>query len=147
MSEDYILKYANGYNGIYKEAEKEYVNNKNNKKWKGQFVKNNKFGITSVKDFLNSPEKQDKAIIRYMQLTWVYIKQNGLDKYINKTIAGTKVTELGLIAACHLVGRDDVKSFLESNGKIIPCDGNDKPVTAYLGDKELMGINSDFKFN
>ncbi len=133
--------------GVYYEKSEAYVNNESNKEWKGIFKKNNKFGITSVEDFLNSPEKQDKAIIRYMQLTWLHIEQKGWKQYIGKTIAGIKVTELGLIAACHLVGRDKVETFLTSNGKIIPTDGNNppQPLTVYLGDKGLMGKNEDFK--
>ena len=132
--------------GVYREKERKYINNKENKAWTGTFVKDNKYGITSVEDFLNSPEKQDKAIIRYMQLTWVYIKQNNLHQYVDKTVKGVKITEQGLIAACHLVGRDDVKRFL-TEPDFIPTDGNDKPVTDYLGNKKLMGLNKDFKFD
>ena len=132
--------------GVYYEKSEAYVNNKKNKEWKGIFIADNKFGITSVDDFLNSPEKQDMAIIRYMQLTWLHIENEGWNKYIGKTMAGVKITELGLIAACHLVGRDNVKTFLTSNGKVIPTDGNNppQPLTKYLGDSGLMGENKDF---
>ena len=102
--------------------------------------------MSKFKTFLNSPEKQDMAIIRYMQLTWLHIENEGWNKYIGKTMAGVKITELGLIAACHLVGRDNVKTFLTSNGKVIPTDGNNppQPLTKYLGDSGLMGEHKDF---
>lgn len=38
--------------------------------------------------------------------------------YIGHIISGVKITESGMIAACHLGGFNSVKEFLESNGKI-----------------------------
>lgn len=132
---------------VYSEKDDKYINNKENKAWTGTFVKGNKLGITSVVDFLNSPEKQDKAIIRYMQLTWVYILQNKMHHYVGKNIGGVEITEQGLIAGCHLVGREDMKKFLETDGKFIPTDGNGKKVTEYLSNKKIKGQNLDFRFD
>ena len=135
--------------GVYYEATGRYSNStQKDAEWKGVFIEGNLFGITSIEDFLNNPKKQDKAIIRYMQLTWKFIEDNGMNEYVGKTIAGVKVTETGLIAACHLVGRNKVEKFLSSEGTYIPTDGNNPPtpVTKYLGDTDLMGENRDFKF-
>ena len=132
---------------VYSEKDDKYINNKENKAWTGTFVKGNKLGITSVADFLNSPEKQDKAIIRYMQLTWVYILQNKMQDYVGKNVGGVKITEQGLIAGCHLIGREDMKKFLEKDGEFIPTDGNGKKVTEYLSNTKIKGQNIDFRFN
>ena len=78
------------------------------------------------------PEKaQDKAMVKLLKLNKEY-----LGDYINdfdgKIIGGVKITKSGLLAGSHLVGAYAVKQFLDSNGKIVPKDGNDVPVTEYI---------------
>ena len=132
--------------GVYTESDGKYINDQKHKEWTGTFIKDNKFGITSVTDFLNSPEKQDKAIIRYMQLNWISITKNiDIDKYIDQTIAGVKITKLGLLAGSHLVGVGAIKEFLESGGTKIPKDKNGKSALDYMKAPKLSGNDvSDF---
>ena len=59
-------------------------------------------------------------------------------KYIGCTINGVKITKSGLLAAAHLSGAGNVKSFL--NGGIDDFkDGNGTKLTTYL--KEFSNYN------
>lgn len=78
------------------------------------------------------PEKeQDKAMVKLLKKNKQYLG-NYIKKYDGKIIAGVKMTKSGLLAGSHLVGAADVKKFLDSNGKIVPKDGNNVPVSHYI---------------
>ena len=91
-----------------------------------------KDGINSENDFLNNKEVQKSAVKEYHKKLEKQIKAYGLEKYLGKTINGIEITESGMIAGAHLVGTKSLKKFLESNGKDIPKDGNDTPITEYI---------------
>lgn len=115
------------------------------------------FGKSALKDlglnikintnkFRNNPSifpehKQDEAMVKLLKLNKKYLG-NYIDEYVGKTIAGVKITKSGLLAGSHLVGAGSVKEFLDSNGKIIPKDGNEVPVTEYI--KKFGGFNLTF---
>jgi len=76
---------------------------------------------TTKSEFLNSPEMQEQAVRRYVQ-----VNQELLHSYINKyagtiftTYNGTRIyiTETGMLAAAHLGGHGSVKKFFNSQGK------------------------------
>lgn len=98
-------------------------------------------GINSMEDFKNNPEAQDTAFQNLTKKNWDYLR-NYLP-YVGKTIGGVPITVSGLLAGAHLVGQGDVKKFLDSNGTIVPVDGNGTPVTEYM--KKFGGY--DFKFD
>jgi hypothetical protein len=78
------------------------------------------------------PEKaQDKAMVKLLKLNKEYLGDY-IDEFDGKIVGGVKITKSGLLAGSHLVGAGAVKKFLDSNGKIIPRDGNDVPVTEYI---------------
>ena len=64
-----------------------------------------------------------------------------IKKYNNKIIGGVRITESGLLAACHLAGSGNVQKYVESNGEFIFEDGNNTTVKDYLA--EFGG----YKFN
>lgn len=95
-------------------------------------------GLESMPDsiFLRSEDIQDWSMNEYMNINYrflsSYIIKYKIPQYIGVKIGSHLVTVSGLIAAAHLVGHRGVIDFLESNGKIIACDGNHKPLTDYL---------------
>jgi integrating conjugative element protein (TIGR03758 family) len=93
-----------------------------------------KNGINNLADFLASPAKQTQAITDYNQKQWSYITAMGLDKAIGRTINGIVITESGLLAGAHLVGVGGLQQFINSNGGIVPRDGNNTPITRYVRD-------------
>ena len=57
--------------------------------------------------------------------------QKYIDKYTGKIVGGILITPSGIIAGAHL-GMGKVMQFLDSDGKVIPGDDNNTPVTDYL---------------
>ncbi|MCK9574662.1 MAG: hypothetical protein WC979_00255 [Candidatus Pacearchaeota archaeon] len=105
-------------------------------------------GLTSMpKDvFLNNPVLQNWAMNQLIKINYKYL-QDIIIKYQIPETGGIRVgmhlvTVSGLIAAAHLVGFSAVKQFIESNGKIIAKDGNNKPLTDYL---QLNNIKLNFE--
>ncbi len=107
--------------------------------WIGEWT--GKDGVWSKEDFLNNPQAQENAIREYHRKVWKYIKALGLDKYVGRTIGGVLITESGLLGGAHLVGVMNLKRFLNSNGQIVPKDGNNVPITHYI--ELLNGYNID----
>jgi integrating conjugative element protein (TIGR03758 family) len=93
-----------------------------------------KNGINSIADFLASPAIQTQAITAYNQKQWGYITAMKLDRAIGRTINGILITESGLLAGAHLVGIGGLQQFINSNGAIVPRDGNKTPITKYVSD-------------
>ncbi len=78
------------------------------------------------------PEKaQDKAMVKLLKLNKQYLGDY-INEFDGKVVGGVKITKSGLLAGSHLVGASAVKQFLDSNGKIVPRDGNDVPVAEYI---------------
>gem|GEM_PF-4933229 len=61
---------------------------------------------------------------------WRYIRAYKLLNYLGKIYCGVKVTESGLLAACHLVGVGKVSKALKT-GKSV-CDGNGMTAASYM---------------
>lgn len=94
-----------------------------------------------VSDFAKNPniwteEQQDKDILKLMSNNKHYLRKRygfkGYEYYLGKKINGVEITESGVLAAAHLVGNKGVKTFLKTNGKIDPVDGNGTPCSKYL---------------
>ena len=84
---------------------------------------------------------QDKAMIELLVKNKEYLGDH-IANFEGKIVAGVRVTKSGLLAGSHLVGANAVKQFLDSNGRFIPKDGNDVPVTEYI--KKFGGYNLTF---
>ena len=134
----YACKNKYGYVGLYQMGEQAMADmgiykkeGKYNNDWTGIFVQN-KYGITSLWDYMNSPEKQDKLQIDYKKKNWGYIQRYGLDSYIGTTINGIKITASGLLAGAHLVGIGGLKKFLHSNGEENVTDATGTSISKYI---------------
>lgn len=139
-SNNYKKVNSSGFLGKYQMGEAALIDTGNYKKktgdnndWSGQFTGKN--GVYSKADFLNNPQAQDKAVRDYSEIMWKYIK-NKATKYDGEIINGIPVTQSGMIAGAHLVGPGRELEYLDSNGKIIPKDGNGTSVEDYM---ENMG--------
>ena len=85
--------------------------------------------------------QQDKAMIKLLKINKNYLGDY-INKYEGKIVGGVKITLSGLLAGSHLCGNKSIKKFLDSNGRIIPKDGNEVPVTAYI--KKFGGYKLNF---
>jgi len=103
--------------------------NKRINDWKGKWT--GKDGIYSVKDFLENPTVQEKAIREWMALLWKRIKQRGLDKYVGQEIDGIPITESGLLAAAHLKGVGALDKYLRGI-PVKTTDGYGTDIREYL---------------
>lgn len=81
--------------------------------------------------FLADSLMQEKCMLKLMKRIKVILKDE-INEYDGKWIGNYYITESGLIAMAHLVGVGNVKTFINSNGSIIPKDGNRKLSTDYL---------------
>lgn len=94
-----------------------------------------KHGIHSKEEFLNQPQAQEAAIRAYNRAQWSHIKNRHLDAHIGKQYGeGPVLTASGLLAGAHLVGVGNLQKYLESEGRVVPSDGNKVPITRYLND-------------
>jgi len=138
-SDNYKAINSSGYLGLYQMGEQAmvdagyyYPKEKYNNKWDGKFT--GKDGIYSKEDFLNNRVAQEKAQRIFKRKQWNYIKQ--LHKYVGKNINGTTVTQSGMLGVAHLLGQSNLAIYLQSNGNIIPKDGNGTTADEYM---KLLG--------
>ena len=88
------------------------------------------YDIDCREDFLASPKGQDAAAEAYHRKLCGYIRFYGLDAYLGTTYCGVKVTQSGLLAACHLVGFKAMSGALATGEPVY--DGNNVPASEYL---------------
>ncbi|MBD9357325.1 TIGR03758 family integrating conjugative element protein [Methylomonas albis] len=98
--------------------------------WQGSWTGKN--GIYSKTDFLANASGQTQAISDYNNKQWSMIQTLGLDSYVGQTVGGMLLTESGLLAGAHLVGVGGLRSFLKSNGTVLPSDANHTAITQYI---------------
>jgi len=98
----------------------------------------NHFGITDYECFLNDPAFQERVFYHYASRNkWVLRKY--IDFYSGKTINGITITESGILAAAHLAGPGNVKTFLTSWGKEDFNDSYGTKVSDYM--KQFAGYD------
>ena len=91
-------------------------------------------GVHNKEDFKHNPEAQEDAIRQYHEKVWSYIKAAHLNKHSGDVINDVELTKLGMLAGAHLVGVGGLKEYINSCGKIVPCDANDTPISKYIKD-------------
>lgn len=96
----------------------------------GQFTGRN--GVNSLADFKANPDAQVKAVVDFQAAQRRQIANLGLDAAIGRTINGVLITESGLLAGAHLVGVGSLQRFINSNGAIVPVDGNNTSIAEYI---------------
>lgn len=80
-------------------------------------------------DYMQNITNQHIAALRLKEHN---LKQQGLAKYVGKTVDGITLNHNNLQAAQHLVGAQRVLEYLSSNGENVTVDGNNVPLTVYL---------------
>ncbi len=111
--------------------------------WTGTWT--GKDGIDSAAEFLASRPAQDAAVAAYHDKQWDYITRFDLDQYAGATVGDIPITASGLIAAAHLGGVGNLRSFLESGGGDVFRDGLGTPITQYYRDLEAMVSQGAFR--
>ena len=97
--------------------------------------------IFNTKEFLNNPILQEEAFVALCSLNkWILIRD--INRSVGKKINGIEITESGILAAAHLAGAGNVKSYLRSNGSIIFVDAYGTDVQNYM--KRFSGYDTSF---
>ena len=136
-SAGYLGKYQMGGSALTDAGYYKLNPNGKENDWLGTFT--GKDNVNSKEDFLNNPYAQENAIREFTKKQWGYLKNNGSTKSVGSKINGIEITPSGLLAAAHLVGQGGVGSYVSSNGKNIPKDGNGVSIEKYL--KQFAGYD------
>jgi len=118
--------------GHYESSNRYKITNRFGYMGKYQFGKATLRGLgyeVSRKEFLNSPEIQEQAMLDLLSHN-KKILQTYIDYWDGKKINGKVITESGILAAAHLGGPGNVKKFFR-DGKVFK-DGNGTKITRYL---------------
>lgn len=104
-----------------------------NNSWDGTFTPRAQFvDVQSKQSFLDNAGAQELAIRLYHDLIWKWVVNSHLDRYLDQTVLGIRISRTGMVAGSHLVGYGKLKDFLTSGGAVVPADGNGTPITEYL---------------
>ena len=118
--------------GHYESSNRYHITNRFGYMGKYQFGKATLRGLgyeVSRKEFLNSPEIQEQAMLDLLSHN-KKILQKYIDYWDGKKINGKVITESGILAAAHLGGPSNVKKFFRE-GKVFK-DGNGTKITRYI---------------
>ena len=85
----------------------------------------------SREEFLGSEVKQEQALYYYLLRNKTLLGDYYWD-YLGEEIGGIEITKAGLLAAAHLIGARSVKTYIDTDGRVVPHDGNGTPLTKYL---------------
>jgi hypothetical protein len=110
---------------------------------KYQFAKStlNMLGVYDTSNFLYDAELQENAMTAYMSKNkWILRRE--IKRYVGSHMNGVKVTESGILAAAHLAGAGNVKTYLRSGGKIGFSDAFGTSIRYYL--KKFSGYDTSF---
>lgn len=77
-----------------------------------------------------SEQEQDEAVLLLMKKNKYYLRK--YDHMIGQKIKGVYIDWSGLLAASHLVGNYNVRLYLNTKGRVDPCDGNGVKCSTYI---------------
>lgn len=113
------------------------------------------YNKNEIKNFLIDTLMQEEAMSRLVEANYKWLKSTGLLKYNNRVVGDIKITTEGMLAACHLLGGESLRDYLQSEGSMIQYtkvlhsgrsiyirkyDGNNTSIKDYL---ILFKINHD----
>lgn len=87
---------------------------------------------TTPQAFMASPELQQRAEAWHFNDIDQFIRGNGLDKTIGRSINGVPVTLDGMRAVAHLGGKEGLAKFIASGGRYNPSDENGTSLMDYF---------------
>lgn len=100
-----------------------------------------RFKIYNTTEFLKDPELQEDAFLALCSVNkWILIRD--IKRFAGKTINGVKITESGILAAAHLAGAGNVKTYLRSYGQISFQDAYGSSIRYYI--KKFAGYDTSF---
>ena len=85
----------------------------------------------SWEQWKKNPDLQEAALRLWVEKLYIYMKYY-IEKYDGEFLNGWAITESGIIAMAHNVGKEATIDFLESGGKNVPVDGSGKDATRFL---------------
>ena len=98
-------------------------------------------GIYNTKEFINSPELQEKAFLANAKRN-KWILRRDIKNFVGKRVDGVLITESGILAAAHLAGAGNVKRYLRSYGALGFSDAYGTSVRYYM--KKFSGYDVSF---
>ena len=99
-------------------------------------------GVRSYATFLSTPAAQDRALRLLADANATMIVSNGLDLAVDKTFAGTPITEAGLLLAAHHRPAS-VRDFILSEGAKDTAQGTNPPISKYFSMAKKMAPAAD----
>lgn len=100
-------------------------------------------GIYNTKEFINSPELQEKAFLANAKRN-KWILRRDIKNFVGKRVDGVLITESGILAAAHLAGPGNVKRYLRSYGALGFSDAYGTSVKNYM--KKFSGYDVSFVY-
>lgn len=89
------------------------------------------YGVKNAEEFLKSPEQQERLFtLSVKRNKWVLRKE--ISQFVGKRINGIYITELGILAAAHLAGAQNVKNYFKTRGNYAFADANGTTLQNYL---------------
>ena len=91
------------------------------------------YGVRNLSEYRLNPELQEKVfLMNVMRNKWILRRE--ISWYSNRYLNGTYISESGIIAAAHLSGPGNVKTFLRShcNPDLDKRDANGTSISDYL---------------
>ncbi|RPE00907.1 peptidoglycan-binding protein LysM [Aureibaculum marinum] len=100
-----------------------------------------RFKIYDTAEFLKNPELQENAFLALCSVN-KWILQRDIKRFVGKRINGIKITESGILAAAHLAGAGNVKTYLRSYGQVSFEDAYGTNIEYYI--KKFAGYDTSF---
>ncbi len=100
-----------------------------------------RFKIYNTAEFLKDPQLQEEAFLALCSVNKWILKRD-IKRFVGKTINGVKITESGILAAAHLAGAGNVKTYLRSYGQITFEDAYGSSIKYYI--KKFAGYDTSF---
>ncbi len=137
-SGDYTAVNSYGYLGAYQFGEAALIDlgvvnhdgSAFNNDFSGGFT--GSYGVTSVADFLTSPNAQDEIAKDWFDLLWARIRYYDIDHYVGQVLNGVELTKTAMLAASHLLGTGGLINFIRSGGTANLTDGYGTPIEQYM---------------
>ena len=100
-----------------------------------------RFKIYNTSEFLKDPVLQEDAFLALCSVN-KWILQRDIERFVGKKINGVKITESGILAAAHLAGAGNVKTYLRSYGQVSFEDAYGSSIKHYI--KKFAGYDTSF---
>ncbi|RAV29981.1 hypothetical protein [Sinomicrobium soli] len=98
-------------------------------------------GIRNASGFLNDPELQERAFVANTARN-KWILRRDIKRSVGQQIGGVYITESGILAAAHLAGPGNVKTFLRSGGLQGFKDANGASIRYYM--RKFSGYDTSY---